>query len=217
MSKLWLAGGVVVLLTLVSGAAIAAPPPPDWLPQANIPVELTVDGYGKITVVNSSLNLEIWADAPAPPPWPDWPGDFVQLDVESNIPVVLDVVASNNGRLRAEEGGWFKYDPAKGTYVWYGVCGGWADSPEEFNVFMYDGTPIEGLGLGCWWNPDSNHLDWGPGPGPYQIPEGGVYPPGWDGEAWPVTVGGWAGLASEHGYVAPGIYRGELTITISPL
>ena len=142
----------------------------------------------------------------------------MQLDVESNIPVVLDVVASDHGRLRVEEGGWFNYDPAKGTYVWYGVCGGWADSPEEFNVFMYDGAPIEGLGLGCWWNPDTNSLDgiWGPGPGPYQIPEGGIHPPGWDGEAWPVTVGGWAGLATEHGYVAPGIYRGELTITISP-
>lgn len=220
MRRVYLVTVAVVLLALVAGQAMAVPEPDpaDWVPSAVVPVELLMETYGKITVIDSVMNLEMFDGAPPSPPIPEWPGGFVRLDVESNLPVVLDVTASQNGRLRSDQGAWFKYDPEKGTYVWYGVCGGWATTSEEFDEFIHSGGHMEGLGPGCWWNPDTNQLDGslGPGPGPYQIPEAGIYPPGWDGESWPVTLGGWGGLAPTHGYVAPGIYRGELTITLYP-
>lgn len=250
MRKVYLISAVVVLLVLVAAQAMAelpwrGPEPPNWVPQAAVPVELTVDGYGKIEVVNSALNLEIqqWpGPEPSPDPWYwPWPEDFVYLDIEANFPVILDVTASDNGRLRSDEGAWFKPNWEKGTYLEYYVCGGWANTPDEFTEYMGWpstnppglGSPVEGLGPGAQWlapypgypYPDPyprNHLwqrnwetgEWTLG---FQIPYLGQYPPGYDGESWAVTLGGWAGVnPGRNPWVPVGVYRGELTLTISP-
>ena len=220
MRKLCLVTVVLVWVACVAGQAFAAPPPA-WTPQATVPVTLTVDGYAKVNVVNSALDLSINLEGPFPQnPWEAWPGQsFVHLDVQTNMGVRLDVYGADNGRLRSAEGLWFKNDYAKGNYLSYQVCGGWADTPEEFMAY-WQSPPHPELTPGAYWvppgsgqpQPQWNHLVcWPTGEIGYPLPAGP--------DSWPVTLSGWAGFdPNAGGAVAPtrGVYKGELIVYLTP-